>query len=191
MSDLFTTRKKVEEGAEWRGSININIDDEQQQLCVRQLRDPEFWEVMSQIDIDELESLGGDLPEDELEEFQELRDKDSLTDAEEQRLEALQNDLENQEGTLFDNISTETFEGVRLAAKYGAEPDNEDKRDAIRDFAQEIENDYGQVTDETAEQWVNDNIIHPMMDASTDFTSFSIGVKVLTETLEKKGNLEN
>jgi hypothetical protein len=95
MSDLFQTRKKVEDGAKWRGEINISIDGETDTLCVRQLPDSEFWEVMSLIDTDELNELQESLPDEQMEEYQELKEKEGLTDGEQNRLETLQAEIEN------------------------------------------------------------------------------------------------
>lgn len=190
MSDLFESRQKVEDAADWRGEITVSIDGDQQELCIRQLRDPEFWEVMSLIDTDELQELQESLPEDKMEEFSDLRDADDLDEAEEERLDALQEELESQDADMFDIISTSTFEGIRKAAKYGVEPDEGDKRTALIEHGEEIEEMYGRTTHDEAEQFVNNNVIGPMIDNSTDFTSFAIGIKCLTETMGDTGNSE-
>lgn len=191
MSDLFKTRQKVEEGAEWRGDINVSIEGEQMNLAVRQLRDPEFWDVMSLVDTDELEALQEELPEEKMEEYRELRDSDDLTQDEEDRLEALQDELENAEVNMFDIISTETFKGIQKSAKYGVEPDEEDKREALVENGNEIEEEYGRTTDEEAAKFINDKVIHPMIDRATGFASFTIGIKCLTETIGDTGNSKN
>ena len=188
MSDLFEVREKVEKGAEWRGTIQVEIDGEVKELTVRQLRDPEFWEVMSQIDTDELEELQGDLPEDVMEELRDLQQKDSLTDEEEERLEELQNEVEDDSLNLFNSLSEDTFNGVKQCAKYGVEPDKEDIRDALSRFTGDIQEQYGGTSEDDARQYVNDHVIVPMVERSTDFTSFAIGVRVLSETLENEGN---
>lgn len=191
MSDLFKTRKKVEEGAKWRGEITVTIDDEQMTLSIRQLRDPEFWEVMSLIDTDELEDLQSDLPEEEMEEFNELQEKDTLTDDEEERLEVLQSKLEGENIDMFDKVSMDTFEGIRKAAKYGIEPDEEDKREALMEYGGEIEEQYGRTSNEEATKYLNEQVIGPMIDRATGFASFAIGIKCLTESIGDEGNLEN
>lgn len=191
MSDLFETRSKTEQGAEWRGNITISMDGEQLNLTVRQLRDPEFWEVMSLVDTDELKELQNQLPEDKMEEFKDLRNQEDLSDADQDRLETLQNELENAEVDMFDIISPETFEGIRKSAKYGVEPDAEDKREALIEHGDEIEEEYGRTSDEEAAKYVNDKVIHPMIDRMTGFTSFTIGIKCLTETIGDTGNSES
>lgn len=191
MSDLFETREKVEEGANWRGEISVAIDGDTQELCVRQLRDPEFWEVMSLVDTDELDQLQDALPEDKMEEFADLRDADDLNEADEERLEKLQEELEEGEVDMFDIISTDTFEGIRKAAKYGVEPDEEDKREALVEMGDEIEDQYGRTTHEEAANYINDQVIYPMIEKSTNFTSFTIGIKVISESIGDTGNLEN
>lgn len=191
MSDLFETRQKVEEGAQWRGEITVAIDGDKQELCVRQLRDPEFWEVMSLVDTDELAELQDNLPEDKMEEFNELRDADDLSEADEKRLEELQKELEDSDVNMFEVVSTETFQGIRKAAKYGIEPDDKDKREALVEYGDKIKEQYGRATNEEAAEYINDHVIDPMIESSTDFTSFTIGIKVLTETIGDTGKLEN
>jgi len=191
MSDLFDVRQKVEEGAEWRGDITVAIDGEQKNLTVRQLRDPEFWEVMSQVDTDELEELQADLPEDKMEELRELRDSDDLTDEEADRLEALQNEIEEEDSNLFEKISKETYDGIKQAAVYGVEPDGEDIQQALAEYTEQIREKYGGSSSDEARQFINDHHISPMMERSTDFVSFSVGIKVLTETIGDTGNLES
>ena len=191
MSDLFQTRKKVEDGAKWRGEINVSIDGETDTLCVRQLPDSEFWEVMSLIDTDELNELQESLPDEQMEEYQELKEKEGLTDGKQNRLETLQAEIENSDVDMFDVISTETFEGIRKAAKYGVEPDDEDKRDALAQFTDEIRDQYGAATHEEAAKYINNTIIHPMINQATSFTSFTIGIKCLTETIGDTGNLDD
>jgi hypothetical protein len=183
MSDLFEAREKTEKGAEWRGSINVDIDGETHELTVRQLRDPEQWEVMQDIDLDELEELQSSLPEEKMEELKELQEADTLNEDEEQRLENLQAEVEEEDIDLFSTLSFETYEGLKTAAQYGVEPDEEDVRQALTLHTEDIQEKYGGTSHDEAKQYVNDHIIKPLIDRSTDFTSFAIGVKVLGETL--------
>lgn len=183
MSDLFEARAKTEQGAEWRGSINVSIDDEAHELTVRQLRDPEQWEVMSKVDTDELEALQSELPEEKMEKYQELTEKGTLSEEEEEELERLQAEVEDSDINLFDELSFETYEGLKQAAKCGVEPDEADVRKALTEFTDEISEKYGSTSNEAAKQYVNDHVIDPMIDRSTNFASFAMGVKVLGETL--------
>lgn len=191
MSDLFKTRKKSEETIDWRGEITVDIFGETMDLCVRQLSDIEFWEVMSLVDTDEIEALQDELPDDKMEEIADLREKDELTDDEQQRLSELQAEIENEDVDMFDLLSLETFKGIRQAAIYGVEPDEEDKREALVQHGDEIEEKYGGTSSEEAAEYVNDHMIKPMIEDATDFASFSIGIKCLTETIGDTENLGN
>jgi len=188
MSDLFEVREKTERGAQWRGTISVTIDDEQKELTVRQLRDTEFWEVMSSIDTDELENLQTELPEETMDEYEELQNKDSLTDDERERLDNLQEEVENADVNIFDVLSRDTYEGLKQAAKYGVEPDEADVQTALTQHVNEIEDQYGGTSHEDARQYVQDHVIEPMVERSTDFTSFAIGIRALGETLDSEGN---
>lgn len=189
MSDLFDVRQKVEEGADWRGEIQVNIDGESQTLTVRQLRDPEFWDVMSDINTDELENIDSDLPEDLMEEFNELQEADDLDEEEEERLAELQEQLEEEgDFNLFESVSKETYNGLKKAAKYGVEPDEEDIQYALTNFTEELQSKYGGTNREAAVSYVNDHVIGPMVEESTDFASFAIGIRVFQATLDDAGN---
>lgn len=188
MSDLFEVRKKVEEGASWRGDIQVSIDDDTQTLTVRQLRDTEFWDVMSDIDTDELEDLQGDLPDDLMEEYNDLQNADSLDEEEEERLEELQDKLETEDFDLFDSVSRDTYRGLKKAAKYGIEPDEQDVQHVLTTFTDELQSKYGETSRDAAVNYVNDHVIGPMIDESTDFVSFAIGIRVFQATLDDAGN---
>lgn len=188
MSDLFELRQKVEEGAQWRGSITVMVDDESYDLTVRQLRDPEFWEVMSQIDEDEIEELQDQLPEDKMEELRELRDADDLSDEEETKLQALQDEIEEQDINLFDTISMETFNGLRQAAKYGIEPDARDIQRILTEHGAEVEDMYGRATEDEARRWYKEHQFPDLIDKCTNFVSFTLGIQVLGEAIGETGN---
>jgi hypothetical protein len=188
MSDLFETRSKIEEGASWRGNINVNIDDEEKELSVRQLRDPEFWEVMELIDREALRSLKSELNEEKMDEYQELRESEDLDEDEKERLKELQHELEDESVDIFDRLDHDTFMGVRQAAKYGVVPDEADKREALIEKGDHIEEQYGYepTSSEDTEEYLNDEIAR-MMDRSTRFVSFTIGIQVLRETMGDSG----
>jgi hypothetical protein len=190
MSDLDSVTQKVKEGINWRGDIRVEIDEEEHELSVRQLRDPEFREVMSMIDRDELDELRNDLPDDMMEEYRELQTKEELEGEEEERLEAIRDDLEESTANLFDVLSEDTFEGIRQAGKYAVEPDEDDMQTAFRERAAEIEREYGikVQTPEDVEPALQDDI-EAMIDNATGLVSFTIGMQALVETVgESEGN---
>lgn len=189
MSDLFTAKDKIKKGADWRGEITVDIDDTEHTLCVRQLVDPELEEVWDKIDRSELEDLREELPSEKMEEHRDLMDMDDRSAEEEERLEAVKEELEGETPDIFEILSSDTFAGIRQAAKYGVEPDDEDLDEAFRNRAREIESEYGIKvhTPEDVEQAVQDDIA-TMVESCTNFTSFEIGTKVLTETVGDEGN---
>lgn len=184
MSDLFEVRQKVEEGAEWRGEIEVNMDDEHKELTVRQLFDPEYWEVMSLIERKELNSYQEALPEDKMEELNELQEAE---DSDEEEIRELQAAIES-EADIFDYLSMDTYEGLQRAAKYAVMPDEEDVRYALTQHTDDIEEMYGGTSHEDAEAYVKDHVVAPMIDRSTDFVSFTIGIQSLNASLEDEGN---
>lgn len=188
MSDLFEARQKTEEGASWRDTVTVDIDGEEYDLQLRQLVDPEFWEVMSLVDEQELQELQDDLPEDKMEEFRDLQQADDRTEEQEERLSELQAEMEDEDLNVFDALSYETYKGLVKAAKYGIEPDEADCRAALAEHAAEIEERYGAKTQENARTFLNEEEVAPLVERSTDFTSFVLGVKVLGATIGDEGN---
>lgn len=190
MSDLNQLRQKVEEGAEWRGSIRVTIGGEEMELTVRQLKDHEFFEVMSHIDRDELQQLRSEMPGDLMDEYQELQRKEELDDEEQERFEELEERLEDESVDLFEVLSEETFLGIQKCAKYAVEPDDEDRRQAFTERAPEIEREYGVKvsTPEDVEPALQDDIEN-LIENATNFTSFTIGIQALVESVgEDEGN---
>lgn len=190
MSDLHEVREKVEEGAEWRGTIRVQIDDEEMELTVRQLRDPEFFEVMSMIDREELQELREQLPSEKMSEYQELQQADELDADERERFDELESELEENSEGLFTMLSYETFEGVRKCAKYAVEPDDDDVEHAFRTRASAIEREYGIKVSQPEDiiPALQDDI-DDMIDRATKFTSFNIGIQALVQSVgEDEGN---
>lgn len=193
MSDLHSVREKVSEGADWRGTISVEIDGEEYDLTVRQLRDPEFYEVMSMVDRSELQEMQEELPDDKMDEYQELQSMEERSEEEEERMEELQSELENSDADFFTVLSEDTFEGIRQAAKYAVVPDEEDLQEVFQNRARAVEQEYGVKvqTPEDVRPAVEDEI-ESMLDESTDFVSFVIGMKALLESVgEDEGNSEN
>lgn len=187
MSDLHSVRQKVEEGANWRGTIRVELDGEEHELTIRQLRDPEFQEVMSLIDREELQELQSDMGDSDLEEYRELQQKEDLDDEERERLEELRGSLQESTGNIFDVLSDDTFDGIRRCAKYCVEPDEEDLREAFVDRAADIEAEYGVKvqTPEDVKPAIQDDI-EDMIDRSTNLASFTIGIQALVESIGKE-----
>lgn len=185
--------QKTKEGAEWRGEISVKRGEDDIDLTIRQLRDPEFEEVMELIDRDELKEFREHLPVELMEEYEELSqmDDDDMSEADEARLEEIEEEMEEVSADidLFEIFSTETFEGLRTCAKYAIEPSQEEMEEALRTRASEIEEKYGvrvQQPEDTRIAFKDD--IEYSIDNATDFSSVTIGLRALTETVGERGN---
>lgn len=191
MSQLDSAVSKTLQGAEWRGTVTVPMGGESMELTVRQLVDDEFYEVSDKINWDELEEYSEAVPSDLREEYEEIgaEDDEDLTDEELEKREELEEQINEQTPRIFDVLSYETFQGLQLAAKYGVEPDEEDKKSALKTKGSEIEAEYGvQVrTPEDTEVYWHDQI-EEMIDNSTNMSTFLIGMQVLTTTAGEEGN---
>lgn len=191
MSDFHRLKQKSQEGIEWRGTISVEYDGEMMELQVRQLSGPEFEEVMRLVDREELKALRDLVPSDIREEYNELQERDDLTDEESARLSALQEEMEEAMGgkTLFDILSTETFEGIRKCAIYCVEPDREDLEYYFKNEASQIEQEYGIKVryPEDTYQAAKDDLEYMVRNAP-DFIGFTIGLQALMETVGDEKN---
>lgn len=189
MSDLNELKQKTKEGKEWRGTIRVTIDGDEKELTIRQLVDPELEEVMGLIDREELQALREDMPQDLMEEYKELQREEELGDEEQARFEELEETLQEQSPNIFDVLSSDTFEGIRQCAKYAVEPDEEDLQEAFMSRASEIEMEYGVKVQEPEDvKPALQDDIEFMIENSTNFTSFTIGIQALVETVGDEGN---
>ena len=191
MSDIHTLTKKTKEGKEWRGTIVVEDDGDEMELTVRNLTSPEIEDVFRLIDRDELERLREELPQDKMEERTELleMDEDERTEEEQERLDELTDELQGAHMKMFDILGKETFDGIRLAAKKGVVPDEEDMEHALKNRATEIEKETGASVryPEDTFDFLKDELIDSI-ENNTRFIGFQIGMKVLQKTGESEGN---
>ena len=190
MSGFNKLREKAAKGQEWRGDITVGSGDDALDLKIRQLNDPEYYEVMSGINHDELEELGDMMPEDDLERFRELDDMDDRTEEQEAEMQLLEEDLNRQSAQIFKIMSKETFEAIRTAAKYGVVPSEDDVREMMMDDSWVKDKEdmgYDVSHYDGAYEALNDET--PMIiDGQTDLESFEIGMEVIYETVGGEGN---
>lgn len=194
MSDLHNLAAKTKEGNDWRGTITVETDGEEMELTVRQLTSPEIEDVFRKIDRDELETLREELPREKMDRRRELldMDEDERSDDEQDELDELNDELRGEHMRMFDLLSEETFDGIRQAARYGVVPSENDMAQALRENAYEIEEEYGTkvtVPEDTFEYCKDE--IHHIIDNSTKFLGFQMGMKVLRETGGDEGNSES
>jgi len=121
--------------------------------------------------------------QEKMEELEELQNADHLTDEEEERLQAIQGEIEDADVNIFDVLSYETYKGLKAAAKYGVEPDETDVQQALANNPNEIQDRYGGMTNDDARQYIQDEHIDYLIEKSTNFASFAIGIEVLGKTL--------
>lgn len=191
MSDIHKVREKTAQGKEWRGTINFVMDGDEMELTVRQLQDPEYFHVMSMIDMDEIRELQGDLPEEQMERYRELQSKEDLTEEEVEELTSLEEELGEATGNIFEVLSHDTFNAIVMCGKFAVEPDEDDLRELLMDdeWVREKEDEgYGpiKVPEDCYEPFKDD--IKGMIDSMTNFTSFAVGMQALMETVEDEKN---
>lgn len=196
MSDLIGFGGKVQQGSEWRGQIDVSIEGETYELTIRQLYDPEMRQVMELLDFEELEALGEQIEDSELwDRYEELEaiaqdDDAELTDEQAREYEQVQHRLEDEGDMLFDELSGDTYKGLRLCAKFAVVPDREDVSDLLTDeeMINELEDEYDERvrTRDDARRVLN-QYYDDMLDRTTGMTSYMVGLQALMEQAEDSG----
>lgn len=186
MSDYFATRQKVTAGIEWRGEVSFDYEGETYTWKARQLTDPEFFEILGQLNRDKLEELQDDVDESKMERYRELLDVDDLTEDEKAELERLKQEI-NEEENFLDKIDDDTFEALRQCAKYACEPDKEDidyawsNRHELFDLG---ENEA--VTKSSIQKKLKEDM-KETIDDMQNFTSLELGLRCLELNMESEG----
>lgn len=211
MSDLLQFDNKVKQGAEWRGTTEVSMDDsimgsteedsdaESFGVTYRLLKDPEFAESIARMGADNfedklasLEDARSAFDDDQLERYEELERSDDLSDDEREELEALQNELED-ESNLADVLGMmdpDLTDGFHYAAECGLEPDEDDIQEVLNMKVPEQREMFGEhVPDrEKAVELLQQRIEENIIGNSTGFTAYGLGMEIFMESMEDQGN---
>lgn len=210
MSDLLQVDRKVQEGADWRGTVDVSFGEKETvteggeekevsvtyELTHRQLTEQEFGEAVDRVGADNfeekitsLEENTGDLNHDELEEIRKLsqQDPESLSEEERDRVESMMKTSDV--GGLFTMMDPDMINGLHYAAKKGVVPDEEDVKKALNMSPPEMQEAFGEMVKDEDEMWdkLNDRV-EKMVDNSVGFTAYSIGLEVLFSSMDDEGN---
>lgn len=109
-------KNKINEGTDWRGTIEIELGDETVEYTHRMLHESELIRVRNTIDQNAVDSDTDDIDEDARDRLVELQQKDELTDDERDEMRELGKDLAGDEDTLMDALSED---GMYLLMEMG------------------------------------------------------------------------
>lgn len=194
MSDLFAVDSKVQQGLEWRGTVEVEMDGESLELQHRDLDTEEFSHTMDIIgeetfaDLQErFGEMDGDaeleLDESDLNRIDELQSKDELTDEEQAEL-AEYSDKVGGVDQIMAIVSTPSIvEGCRYAAKLAVVPDDDDIDHVMDMTLTEQEETFGETakTRQQARKLAKERVKHIVDNARPrqGFTDIVIGLNVV------------
>lgn len=203
MSDLLEVDTKVRQGAEWRDYVTHEIDGEEKRLCYRDLFDDENAEVVSIVGREKFEELieeySDSISEEDqesVERYQELISKreseDGLTDDEEAELEELEDEVDMAETAVLDLITPDFVEAMHTAVEFMVCPDDDDVDRVMEMSFAEQEELFGDgnraKTREQAYDLLKEHIPKRITENSTDYTAFTLGMKLFFRTRNASGN---
>lgn len=198
MSDLFDVHKKVQQGDQWRGTVEVNIEDEPLEVQIRSLYTRDEWpRVKDMMDFEslqetlqELQDEFSDLDEETRERFKELREIDDRSEAEQAEFEELSDELEVYQRAIFELVSENNVKALYEAARCAIVPDSEDV-DMVMEMSfkeqEEMFDDRAQTRGE-ARELLKETLVEDIVSKDTSFAAFSIGLEAFFETLGGQGN---
>lgn len=194
MSDLFAVDRQVKQGAEWRDYVDVTVNGEDYELCIRQLQDDEFSHVVDIIGQDTFKEKLDDLSEnadesgltkedlDRIEELQSM-DADEMSESEKRELEQYASDAEALEESLA-MMDPAMVEGMHYAGRQAVVPD-EDDIDAVLEMSfndqEELLGDKARTPDQ-AEELAKERV-YAIFEQSTGFTAYQIGFTAFLASL--------
>lgn len=203
MSDWAKVRRTAIEGVKNRKTVEVEYEGETVEFTVRQLLDPEYFDVMSDINLEHLMDLQGDITQDEAERMLELIEIDDRTDEEESELEDLKAKAGDVNESFFDVVDDDTYQALRRCAMYVIVPDHEDVIEMFQDgqFVSYVEEEYGVEVKRPEDLYDPEKDIDPdkwagpmkdemrkTLNRMGRMQSFNIGLEVFMSTLEDMGN---
>lgn len=197
MSDIFKAKKKVQTGIGWRKTISVEAFDDELEIVIRQLTDPEMSEVFPRVKhlIEELQDkLSDEIGEEDAKRIQELRDKDDLTAEETQELEQLKELEEAGQDELLEVLDEKAMNGFQRAAELGVTYDSDDVDEMMSQVVQmsvsEQQERFGQhvKTREHAKEALDKQAKDIIRNAQGEFLGLQVGINVVFATLGNEGN---
>ncbi len=187
-SGALKLRNKIQEGRNWRETVSLRIDDEKIEIKVRQLEDPEFWKVKEKINEDKMEEIGNNIDQEKVNKYDELSEKEELTDQEKQEFDKLETQIENEILSAINDFDMDTFEGIVDAGKYGVVIDQESIDEVGSMTPAEQKDMFGETfkNGEEIRKFLKDDLQH-QIEHATNLVSFLLGMTVLDATTEDEG----
>lgn len=202
MSDLLEVDKKVKEGADWRDYTTVEIDDEEMEVCYRNLYDDEDAEVVDTVGKEKFEEIIEDYQDEvddedreNVERYQELvtkreADDSELTEEEEDELETLEEEVDVTETVILDLLHPDFVSAMHKALEFMVCPDEEDVTRVLELSFNEQEEMLGETakTREDAYDLLKEEIPSRITSNSTGYTAFALGLKLFFRSRGSEGN---
>lgn len=147
MSEWAELRNQIQQGADWRGTVNVPVGDETFEITYRLLTESERQSLLPRIDMKSLVEHREEGQSDAEEVVEDLQSADDLSEAEEEQLQEAQMDLARQRADLIDALGAETFEAIRDAGRIGIVPDEEDVSQVMEEPIAESRERFGPIDD--------------------------------------------
>lgn len=139
--DYLTGRRKVSQGTDWRGTVNVSLGDDTVSWGHRLLNESEFFEVKQIISLSEFEDYKDEDQPDAQERLLELQEKEELTDEEEAELQDLSREMAAETDKIEDALGDDAYDKLMWAGKQAVMPTDEDLEDLVFNAPKEIQSE--------------------------------------------------
>lgn len=192
MSEWLRVKKKTIDAKKYREYANIPLGEDEDDNAVtaevpyKMLAEEDMLDILPRINLD---ALGGDGDNEEVNRLQELQAKDDLTDEEEAELNELHDELESDQATVMQELGSESFMAILDAGRMAITPDEEDINMALDQGVTEQEERFGRSvrTREEAKEAIEEEM-RSVVEGSPYLTKFTIGQAALKASQTAQGN---
>ena len=138
-------RQKIQEGKDWRGTANVVLGGDTQELTHRLLTETEFFEVRQSIDLQKLQEYAQEEESEAEKRVKELQQKEELSDAEEEELEELSVEVQQKQAEIEEALGENAYQSLMDAGKKALVPSEEDVTEAMNLPVEEQKRIFGRI----------------------------------------------
>lgn len=186
-------RQKINEGTDFRKEVPVPMGDEDVKLTHSLLPENELLRIQAEIDQEALMEHQSDGESEEQAELRELQKKDDedLTEEDEKRMAALQEEVSRQQAGLMNSLGYDTFKAFCVVGKRCLEPTEGDIEDAFDLTTAEQNEFYGEelTTRDRARELVKEDMVEMVEDQPYPI-KFIVGQSAYTESMKLFGDAD-
>lgn len=192
--DFVRANRKISDARNWRGDVQVALGDETVTFKHRLLNENEFLNVKKELSLSEVQEEQGNVGETEAQErLLELQQQEDLSEAEEEELRELNQEVAQQTDQIEDALGEEGYDLFLALGKRTIEPDEESVEYVYNASPAEAKEHMGvqQLPNPLTKDAVREHMSEKLSDMVTDQPypiKLNVGMQAFSETISVLGN---